>query len=73
MISDKRFVVQSHGQTSCKEFFVRNGLQQGTVNAPVFFNLYIFELLENIVFHADKFKKLMINYRKNLTLWKDIL
>ena len=42
-----------------------NGLQQGTVNAPVLFNLYILDLIKNtkniiafaddiVIYHADK-------------------
>lgn len=64
MISEKRFVVCNRGQTSSKEFTIINGLQQGTVNAPILFNLFIHDLLINIensigfaddivIFHAD--------------------
>lgn len=41
---------------SRKEFNLTNGLQQGTVNAPILFNLFILDLLnkiDNIIAFAD--------------------
>lgn len=64
MINERQFVVNHRGVESTKHFSVVNGLQQGTVNAPILFNIYIHELLNTvpesigfaddiIVYHAD--------------------
>lgn len=64
MINDRHFVVSNSSNTSTQQFCLYNGLQQGTVNAPILFNLYIYDLLnllpesigfadDIIVYHAD--------------------
>lgn len=64
MINDRKFIVNYKNETSIQQFAIINGLQQGTVNAPILFNLYIHELLnlvpdaigfadDIIVYHAD--------------------
>lgn len=64
MLSDRYFVVSNLNYTSSRKFCIVNGLQQGTVNAPILFNIYIHEMLNNIpnsigfadditVYHAD--------------------
>ena len=56
MISDKTFQIFHKTNKSSKEFALKNGLQQGTVNSPILFNLYINNLLfqtENIIAFAD--------------------
>ena len=56
MLSEKQFTVCNKNNNSSKKFTLFNGLQQGTVNAPILFNIYIFSLLkstENIIGYAD--------------------
>lgn len=47
MINNKKFVVTNGQQNSSKVFNVISGLQQGTVNAPILFNIFISELLQS--------------------------
>lgn len=55
MLSNKKFKVNHH-KIESKTFNIINGLQQGTVNAPTLFNIYLVDLLnkiENIIAFAD--------------------
>lgn len=55
MIANKKFTVNNNCKFS-RDFEMVNGLQQGTVNAPILFNLYIKDLIdnvENIISFAD--------------------
>lgn len=58
MLNNKCFRVSDGITMSSKKFVIVNGLQQGTVNAPILFNIYIHELLnkiENIIgYHSDQ-------------------
>lgn len=45
MITNKSFVMTDGAHQSSKEFFIENGLQQGTVNSPLLFNIYNSDLL----------------------------
>ena len=56
MLNNKCFQVYDGKSISSRKFLIVNGLQQGTVNAPILFNLYIHDLLnkiENIIGFAD--------------------
>lgn len=56
MINDKIFIVSHQNHKSKKSFRIINGLQQGTVNSPILFNLFLLDLLnkiENIIAFAD--------------------
>ena len=56
MLCNKRFIVINKDKNSSKIFDLENGLQQGTVNAPILFNIFISSLLnsiENIIGYAD--------------------
>ena len=48
MISNKAFKIFHKGEESTRIFKLMNGLQQGTVNAPVLFNLYILDLINSV-------------------------
>ena len=63
MINDKCFKV-FHNDCISEDFFIVNGLQQGTINALILFNIFISELLSQesnmiayaddlLIFHAD--------------------
>lgn len=47
MITNKKFITTNQGATSSLTFAVKNGLQQGTINSPVLFNLYINDILND--------------------------
>ena len=46
MITGRKFKVTLNGITSCKEFTLTKGLQQGTVNSPTLFNIFTSELMK---------------------------
>ncbi|XP_015438110.1 PREDICTED: uncharacterized protein LOC107193219 [Dufourea novaeangliae] len=46
MLHEKRFFVTEGNSKSTRDFVIANGLQQGTVNSPVLFNIYISDLLQ---------------------------
>ena len=64
MIIEKTFKISHQNLVSKHTFRMNNGLQQGTVNSPVLFNLYLLDLLnisdivsfadDIIIYHADK-------------------
>lgn len=45
MITDRTFYTSSSNIMSTKEFSVKNGLQQGTVNSPILFNIFTSDVL----------------------------
>lgn len=56
MLNNKTFLISNMKQISTKAFTIVNGLQQGTVNSPTLFNIFIHDLLnkiENIIGFAD--------------------
>lgn len=54
MIYDRKFIVSDGKMTTNTEFLVPNGLQQGTINSPILFCLYIDSLLQADVLNADR-------------------
>ncbi|XP_015438037.1 PREDICTED: RNA-directed DNA polymerase from mobile element jockey-like, partial [Dufourea novaeangliae] len=46
MLHEKRFFVTEGNSKSTRDFLIANGLQQGTVNSPILFNIYISDLLQ---------------------------
>jgi len=46
MISERSFIVASGDAYSKNTFKINNGLQQGTINSPILFNIYTSELLK---------------------------
>lgn len=52
MISAKQFVVTNGEITTDTMYEVSDGLQQGALNSPIFFSLYIAELLESYEFNV---------------------
>lgn len=56
MLNNKTFIVNNNNLNSTRKFVIVNGLQQGTVNSPILFNIYIYDLLkeiDNIIGFAD--------------------
>lgn len=56
MLNNKQFFVCGKDNSRSRSFKMNNGLQQGTVNAPILFNIFIHELLmsvDNIIGFAD--------------------
>lgn len=45
MLTDRKFKIQTGGITSSMEFSISDGLQQGTLNAPLLFNIYTTDAL----------------------------
>ncbi|XP_076379050.1 uncharacterized protein LOC143259674 [Megalopta genalis] len=46
MLHGKRFFTTEGNQKSTKKFSINNGLQQGTVNSPILFNIYMSDMLK---------------------------
>ncbi len=57
MVHGKRFLVSDGREFSNKTFEVSNGLQQGTVNSPLLFNIYTCDLLKLFGLNDDPEKK----------------
>lgn len=56
MLSNKYFHIYNKSQLSTRKFIIINGLQQGTVNSPILFNIFILDLvdqIDNIIGFAD--------------------
>ncbi|KAI8125449.1 RNA-directed DNA polymerase from mobile element jockey [Lucilia cuprina] len=56
MLNNRTFSVYGKESTGTRKFTIVNGLQQGTVNSPILFNLYLLDLIEkmeNIIAFAD--------------------
>lgn len=45
MTTNTTFVISAGKDITTQEFKIADGLQQGTVNAPIWFNIYTHELL----------------------------
>lgn len=57
MLHGKKFLTCDGHLCSSKSFLVTNGLQQGTVNSPMLFNLYTCDLLALFGLNSDANKK----------------
>lgn len=80
MISQKNFMIYHKDAKSNKTFQIVNGLQQGTVNSPMLFNLYMLDLLKQVnniiafaddivIYHADdKIEKINQNLQKSFDI-----
>ncbi|XP_076659851.1 uncharacterized protein LOC143363129 [Halictus rubicundus] len=51
MTTDKKFVTWDGKTTSSQTFHITEGLQQGTVNSPILFNIYTSDLLKAFEFN----------------------
>lgn len=45
MLGNRKMYIALANNTESKQYILNNGLQQGTVNSPLLFNMYICELL----------------------------
>ncbi|XP_076660758.1 uncharacterized protein LOC143364146 [Halictus rubicundus] len=68
MVHNKNFQVVEGTNTSPSKFKVRNGLQQGAVNSPILFSLYISDLL-NLYDLNDDNKRGAIAYADDLLIY----
>ncbi|XP_076764851.1 uncharacterized protein LOC143431798 [Xylocopa sonorina] len=57
MTHGKKFFVSDKQSTSTKRFSVNNGLQQGTVNSPILFNIYLSDLLQMFGINSENNKR----------------
>ncbi|KAL6419213.1 hypothetical protein ACFW04_011523 [Cataglyphis niger] len=67
MIKDRSFVTSHFNTLSKKQFTIINGLQQGTINSPILFNIYIADLLR--LFGPDNTKCSLIAYADDLIIY----
>lgn len=67
MIKNKSFIICNGKTTSTKIFHVENGLQQGTVNAPILFNIFFSGLLKQ--FNGSVDRKGSIAFADDLTIY----
>lgn len=56
MLHNKKFFVTHGQQRSSKLFEIKNGLQQGTVNSPVLFSIFISDLLQMYELNINNLK-----------------
>ncbi|CAK9832686.1 Probable RNA-directed DNA polymerase from transposon X-element [Anthophora retusa] len=57
MLHGKNFYVVNGQYSSSKAFKIANGLQQGTVNSPILFNIFMSDLLQLYDLNTDNVKK----------------
>jgi len=58
MISGKSFITAEGQNSSSKEFFIENdGLQQGTVNSPILFNIFNSDILNLLDLNSSDHKR----------------
>lgn len=67
MIKDRSFVTTCNNITSKKKYVLSNGLQQGTINAPILFNIFTADLLR--LFGPDNTKCSLIAYADDLIVY----
>ncbi|KAL6419210.1 hypothetical protein ACFW04_011526 [Cataglyphis niger] len=67
MIKDRSFVTSHFNTLSKKQFTIINGLQQGTINSPILFNIYTADLLR--LFGPDNTKCSLIAYADDLIIY----
>lgn len=68
MITDRKFIVTENQLTSKNTYAVKNGLQQGTVNSPILFNIYTCDLLQLYGFN-DSNKQKAIAFADDLLVY----
>ncbi|KAI4474388.1 hypothetical protein M0804_014886 [Polistes exclamans] len=56
MVQVKSFVTTDSNEITNSEFQVKNGLQQGTVNSPILFNIYKSDILRHFDFNTNNNK-----------------
>lgn len=67
MIRGKSFIVTNGAENSTREYVVENGLQQGTVNSPILFNIYTSDLLE--LFERDELEGQALAFADDLIIY----
>ncbi|CAK9816290.1 RNA-directed DNA polymerase from mobile element jockey [Anthophora plagiata] len=68
MIYSRSFQVSIHKEISSKTFSIANGLQQGTINSPILFNIYTSDSLN--LFGPDSTGCSMIAYADDLIIYR---
>ena len=66
MLHDKQFQVNESNKTS-RSYKIENGLQQGTVNSPILFSIYISNLLQ-MYLNSDG-KKAIIAFADDMVIY----
>jgi hypothetical protein len=67
MIRERSFSVISNTGNNSKRYFIKDGLQQGTVNSPFLFNIYISGLLDSL--SKSRGHNQCIAYADDLTIY----
>ena len=57
MVTNKSFIMSDGVYTSSKEFIIENGLQQGTVNSPIIFNIYNSDVINLFNLNSSNHKR----------------
>ena len=57
MIEGRSFVVTDNTEEQSLRFYLKNGLQQGTINSPILFNIYTSDLLKCFNLNSEPNKK----------------
>ena len=67
MLHDKQFQVNESNNTS-RSYKIENGFQQGTVNSPILFSIYISDLLQMYDLNSDG-KKAVIAFADDMVIY----
>ena len=66
MLHDKQFQVNESNNTS-RSYKIENDFQQGTVNSPILFSIYIINLLQMYNLNSDS-KKAIIAFANDMVI-----
>ena len=64
MITGRKFKVTINSITSCKEFTLTKGLQQGIVNSPTLFIIFTSELMKLLNLNSSEIESIPLQMTK---------
>ncbi|XP_063993676.1 uncharacterized protein LOC135171219 [Diachasmimorpha longicaudata] len=69
LIKDKRFFISGADENSTITFNIKDGLQQGTVNSPILFNIFTADIINSFDMNQPNSNKFSIAYADDLIIY----